>query len=192
MSEAPEPKRWASFSRPIEVPVYKKLWASSPTSEQTERMLIKHLIVREVEGPFATYKGADHEFIDVSVHAWVDMIGDGIALEVRTSAVPALQPFFIPRKDLQDNFMNRVTDTASCSGVLAPTARGVWLAEAEAFIPANACFFLRRVPLEELYGYQVIIWGGSHREYPSKAEVQRKTQEGPSLHVKLYSRFVAL
>jgi hypothetical protein len=192
MAEDPEPKRWVSISRPIEVSVYKKTWSSSPTAEQTERMLIKHLITREADGPFATYKGFDHQFIDVSVHAWVDMIADGIALEIRTSELKEFQYGFIPRKDLQDNFMYKVTDTNSCSGVLVPTARGVWLAEAEPFIPPNACFFLRRVPLEELYGYQTLVWGHKHREFPAKIEIQRAALDGPSLHVKLYGRFVAV
>jgi hypothetical protein len=192
MAEASEPKRWASFNRPIEVPVYKKSWSNSPTAEQTERMLIKHLIVREADGPHATYRNVDYQFKEVSVHAWVDMIGDGIALDIRTSEDKDPQGFFIPRKDLQDNYVSYVTDPASCSNILLPTARGVWLAEAETFIPPNACFFLRRVPLEELYGYQVTIWGSKPREHPSKNQIQRKVQDPVSLRVRLYGRFVAV
>jgi hypothetical protein len=192
MPEAPEIKRWATFPKTIEVPVYKKPWSNIPTPEQTERMLIKQLIVREVDGPQATYKGVDYQFKEVAVHAWVDMIGDGVALEIRTSDDKDPKPFFIPRKDLQDNFMYRVTDTASCSGVLASTTRGVWLTEADIFVPPNAHLFLRRVPLEEMYGYQTRVWGSKRQEFPTKVDIQKAALEATALHVKLYGRFVAI
>jgi hypothetical protein len=192
MPEAPEIKRWATFRRTIEVPVYTKTWSNIPTPEQTERMLIKHLITREVDGPHATYKNVDYQFKEVSLQAWVDMIGDGIALEIRTSDDKDPRPFFIPRRELQDNFTARVTDTASCAGVLFSTARGVWLAEAERFIPLSACFFLRRVPLEEIYGYQTTVWGSCRQEFPTKVDIQKKALEPSSLIVKLYGRFVAV
>lgn len=192
MPETPEIKRRARFWRTIEVIAYKKAWACIPNPEQTERMLIRGIPVREVDSPNVIHKNVVRDFVDISVHGWVDMIADGIAFEIKTSSQEEARPFFISRSTLQKNYMDRPTDSRAIPTVLASTLRGVWLAEAEAFIPPNPEVFFRRIPLEELNGFRVLVWGAKSCEAPTKTDILRSAMESSSLHVKLYGRFLAV
>jgi hypothetical protein len=192
MREGPPLTRTAYFLRPVEARLYKDDWKPIIGSEQTERMLIGSLTVREAETDVFRHKGTDYSFYDVGVHAWVDAVADGICLEVKMHDAQVPECLFVNRTTLLDKFPNTARDVAVFTSCLEPTARAVWLNMARPLIPPGATIFARGVPLEEHYGFQALVWGNRSREIPVKAEMLRRALDPAALHIKLYARFRAL
>lgn len=192
MIDASPITRTAYFWRPVEALLYKEHWQPIIGAEQTERSLMGSIPLREGTGDAFNFKGVDYEFHEVGVHAWADTVADGVCLEIKETNRQETACYFIKRSTLLDKFPNRVGGSNVCTACLEPTARAIWLNAARAYIPASATVFCRRVPLEEHYGFQVIVWGQKSREVPIKAEIQRRACDPTALHVKLYGRFRAL
>lgn len=192
MSDFPPVTRVVSFWRPTEAFIYREPWQPISPSENTERLLIGTIRISDTTENNISLNGNSYDFHEVGVHAWVDPLADGVALEVKKTGAAEPLYYFVNRHSLIEKFPNRVTIAKPLIAVLEPTARAVWLNEARAFIPPDATIFYRKVQFEETYGFQTIVWGSGLRTYPSKLDVQRRACDPAMQHVKLYARFRAL